>query len=56
MIFRFDHLIYVDIPDDSNRKDIFEVNFNKMIVSEEVKASLDLLTKMSKGYTGAEIC
>lgn len=31
---RFDHLIFVDVPDREGRKAIFEVNLKKMKVSE----------------------
>jgi ATP-dependent 26S proteasome regulatory subunit len=31
---RFDHLVFVDVPDREGRKAIFEVNLKKMKVSD----------------------
>ncbi|CAD8122393.1 unnamed protein product [Paramecium sonneborni] len=53
---RFDHLVFVDVPDREGRKAIFEVNLKKMKVNDDVKQGLQLLLDKTMGYTGAEIC
>ncbi|CAD8110745.1 unnamed protein product [Paramecium primaurelia] len=53
---RFDHLVFVDVPDRDGRKAIFEVNLKKMKVNEDVTQGLQNLIDKTIGYTGAEIC
>ncbi|MCL4389100.1 MAG: CDC48 family AAA ATPase [Candidatus Marsarchaeota archaeon] len=50
---RFDKIIEIPMPDDATRLAIFKVHTKRMPLAKEV--NLDELTKMSEGYTGAEI-
>lgn len=51
---RFDEIFFVDLPSESERKEIFTIHLNqKRILSDEL--DLDLLAKVSSGYSGAEI-
>lgn len=52
---RFDHLIFIDLPDDQARKAIFDVNFKKMKVDKAILDKMDELVKRTFSYTGAEI-
>ncbi|KAM3134811.1 hypothetical protein pb186bvf_013136 [Paramecium bursaria] len=49
---RFDHLIFVDVPNKNAREQIFKVNLQKMKVAD---INLDQLVNKTEGYTGAEI-
>ena len=51
---RIDRLIYVPLPDEETRKEIFEIQFRTMPVSKDV--NLANLVQISRGYSGAEIC
>ena len=53
---RFDHLIYVSLPDLSCRREILKLNIigNKMPAHTDV--SIDELSTLTEGYTGAEVC
>ncbi len=51
---RFDKVIIVPIPDKNGRKDIFDLYLNK-IKMPILDISSDLLSKMTPGFTGAEI-
>ncbi|KAI8124939.1 hypothetical protein FF38_12501 [Lucilia cuprina] len=50
---RIDRIIYVGLPDDKARQEIFRIKLQKMPLSEDV--SLQELVKRTKGYSGAEI-
>ena len=50
---RFDRLIYVPEPDEKARLEIFKLYTKDMPLETDV--SLDALTKMTKGYSGADI-
>ncbi|TET57134.1 AAA family ATPase [Candidatus Bathyarchaeota archaeon] len=50
---RFDRLIYVPEPDEKARLEIFKLYTKDMPLETDV--SLDVLTKMTKGYSGADI-
>ena len=52
---RFDHLIYVDIPDAACREEIFRVCLRKMKVSDEVNEHISEAVERTNGFTGAEI-
>lgn len=51
---RIDRLIYVPLPDEETRKEIFEIQFRTMPVSKDV--NIVNLVQISRGYSGAEIC
>ncbi|EJK59909.1 hypothetical protein THAOC_19814 [Thalassiosira oceanica] len=50
---RMDRMIYVGLPDEEGRKDIFRIGLKDKDCHESL--SLDELASASKGYTGAEI-
>ena len=50
---RFDHLIFVDVPDKNAREQIFKVNLQKMKIADNI--NLEELVNKTEGYTGAEI-
>ena len=50
---RMDRMIYVGLPDEEGRKDIFRIGLKDKDCHEGL--SLDELASASKGYTGAEI-
>ncbi len=50
---RFDKLIYVPMPDAIARKRILEIYTSKMPLTSDV--NLDELTKLTKGYSGADL-
>lgn len=49
---RIDRILYVPPPNDDARKQIYINNFKKMSVDKDI--SIDLLVKMTEGYSGAE--
>ena len=51
---RIDRLVYVPLPDDNTRKEIFEIQFRSIPISNDVE--LDTMVAMSARYSGAEIC
>ena len=51
---RIDRLIYVPLPDEQTRREIFEIQFRTMSVGEDL--NIDQLVSKSEGYSGAEIC
>ena len=51
---RIDRMIYVPLPDEETRKEIFEIQFRTMPVSKDVNVAN--LVQISRGYSGAEIC
>jgi SpoVK/Ycf46/Vps4 family AAA+-type ATPase len=50
---RFDRLIYIPPPDFEARKEIFNININKMNVEGEV--DIDILSENTEMFSGAEI-
>jgi len=50
---RFDRLIYVPEPDEKTRLEIFKLYTKDMPLETDV--NLEVLTKMTKGYSGADI-
>lgn len=50
---RIDRIVYVSLPDEATRREIFRIKLQKMPVSEEV--SLEVLVANTEGYSGAEI-
>nr|XP_012221283.1 PREDICTED: spermatogenesis-associated protein 5 [Linepithema humile] len=50
---RFDRIIYVGLPDESTREEIFKLKFQKMSVEENI--NIDELVKLTDGYTCAEL-
>ena len=50
---RFDRQIYVDLPELSERKDIFKVHTNNLKISKTL--DLDFLAKQTPGFSGADI-
>ena len=51
---RFDEIFFVDLPNSIERKDIFEIHLGKRR-SEISRFDLEQLTKVSEGFSGAEI-
>ena len=49
---RFDRLVYVSLPNEAARKEIFRVHISKMRFTD---VDLDSLAKRTEGYSGAEI-
>ena len=52
---RFDKILHVPVPDKKGRKDIFEHYLKKILMPVKEEVSSDLLSKMTPGFTGAEI-
>lgn len=50
---RFDRLVYVSLPNEAARKEIFRVHMAKMRFAEGI--DIDELAKKTEGYSGAEI-
>jgi transitional endoplasmic reticulum ATPase len=50
---RLDQLIYIPLPDEGSRKSIFKSALRKSPVAPEV--DLDLLSKVTQGFSGADI-
>lgn len=50
---RLDQLIYIPLPDDGSRKQIFKAALRKSPVAPDV--DLDLLTRVTQGFSGADI-
>lgn len=50
---RLDQLIYIPLPDDASRKQIFKANLRKSPVAPDV--DLDLLARVTNGFSGADI-
>ena len=53
---RFDHLIYISLPDIECRREILKINIfgNKMPIEDDVV--IEELARLTEGYTGAETC
>ena len=54
---RFDEIFYVDLPNEDERKKIFEIHIKKRRENdwEPIKSSLEELAKKTKGYSGADL-
>lgn len=50
---RFDRLVYVPLPDDKTREEIFRIRFQRSPIDPTIKIQ-DLVEK-TKNYSGAEI-
>lgn len=50
---RFDRLIYVDLPELNERREIFKVHMKGLKVNTEI--DVDLLAKQTPGFSGADI-
>lgn len=50
---RLDRIIYVPLPDKDTRREIFNIQFRKTPVAEDVR--IDELVERTEGYSGAEI-
>ena len=50
---RFDRQIYVELPELSDRKEIFQVHLRKVKTDDSV--NLDLLSRQTPGFSGADI-
>lgn len=51
---RIDRLVYVPLPDEETRREIFELQFKQIPVAEDV--DVNTLVALSERYSGAEIC
>jgi ATP-dependent Zn protease len=52
---RFDKIIHVPIPDKNGRRDIFDLYLKKIKMPLNADISSDILSRMTPGFTGAEI-
>lgn len=52
---RFDDIFYVDLPNDSERKSIFEIHIQKRRPMDLRKIDLNQLVKQTEGFSGADI-
>jgi ATP-dependent metalloprotease len=52
---RFDKIIHVPIPDKQGRRDIFDLYLKKIKMPVNPDISSDILSRMTPGFTGAEI-
>jgi AAA family ATPase len=50
---RIDRMIYVPLPSDETRKEIFQINFRKTLVASDV--CLEQLVSETQGFSGAEV-
>lgn len=50
---RFDRIIYVDLPELNERKEIFKVHLKPIKVSDDI--DVDFLAKQTPGFSGADI-
>lgn len=50
---RFDRLIYVDLPELNERREIFKVHMKNLKVSKEL--DVDLMSRQTPGFSGADI-
>ena len=52
---RFDDIFYVGLPNDSERKRIFEIHINKRRPQDKNNIRIDSLVSRTKGFSGADI-
>lgn len=50
---RLDRIVYVRLPDEKTRREIFRIKLSKMPLNDDV--NIDSLVQQSQGYSGAEI-
>lgn len=50
---RLDRIVYVQLPDEQTRREIFRIKLSKMPIDKNV--SVDSLVEQTDGYSGAEI-
>nr|XP_054755238.1 ribosome biogenesis protein SPATA5-like [Lytechinus pictus] len=50
---RLDRILYVSLPDEHTRKEIFNIQFRKMPIDEG--CLVEMLVKQTDGYSGAEV-
>ena len=50
---RFDRLVYVPLPDEQTRQEIFKIRFRQSPIHSDV--DVDRLVKLTHNYSGAEI-
>ena len=50
---RIDRIVYVPLPDEATRREIFRIKFRTMPVDAGV--DLEDLVKKTEGYSGAEV-
>jgi transitional endoplasmic reticulum ATPase len=50
---RLDQLIYIPLPDEASRRQIFKANLRKSPLAPDI--DLDLLAKYTQGFSGADI-
>ena len=52
---RFDEIFYVGLPNESERKKIFEIHISKRRKQDVGQIDIDALISMTEGYSGADI-
>lgn len=52
---RFDKIYYVDLPNDSERKDIFKIHAEKLGIAGIEEKTLNSISNSLEGYSGADI-
>ena len=52
---RFDEIFYVALPNDEERRKIFEIHINKRRKTDLTKIDINQLVKSTQGYSGADI-
>jgi SpoVK/Ycf46/Vps4 family AAA+-type ATPase len=52
---RFDEIFYVSLPNEEERKKIFEIHLNKRRKDDVGNIDIDELVSMTEGYSGADI-
>ena len=56
LLRRFDKLFWVDLPNESDRREILKIHLDKFDkYSEKIEAKLDRLSTITSGFSGAEI-
>ena len=50
---RFDRLVYVPLPDDHTRAEIFQIRFGHSPIHPDIQ--IERLVELTKNYSGAEI-
>ena len=56
LLRRFDKLFWVDLPNESDRREILKIHLNKVNkYSDEIENKLDRLSTVTSGFSGAEI-
>eukprot|EP00795_Rhopilema_esculentum_P000633 gene633-10336_t len=51
---RIDRIIFVPLPDEATRKEIFQIQFRKIPIGPDIE--VERLVVETEGYSGAEIC